>query len=425
MTQSRRGLEESYRVARERYAELGVDTEVALERLAGVLISLHCWQGDDVRGFENHGGTLAGSGPAVTGSHPGRARNVDELRQDLEKALGLIPGRHRVNLHAMYGDFGTKPVDRDAIGPEHFAGWEEWAKQRGLGLDFNATLFAHPKAEAGFTLSSTDDSIRGFWVEHVRRCREIAAHMGRVLGTPAIHNLWIPDGAKDLPLDRWRRRSLLRHSLDDVYRQTFSPTEMKDSVESKLWGIGSEAFVVGSHEFYLGYALSRGIIVCLDMGHFHPTESVADKVSAILQFSGELLLHVSRGVRWDSDHVVMLDDPLREVMAEVARAGALDRVHFALDYFDASLNRVSAWVIGARATLKALLAALLEPVSRLRELDAAGDGAGKMAMLEEQKTMPLSEIWDYHCSRTGVPAGQEWVHETRKYEAEVLNRRGA
>jgi L-rhamnose isomerase len=421
VAESQRRIEEAYRVARERYAEQGVDTEAALQRLAGVSISLHCWQGDDVRGFENRGESLAGSGLAVTGSHPGRARNASELRQDLEKALSLIPGRHRVNLHAMYGDFGGKPVDRDAIGPEHFAGWEEWAKQRGLGLDFNATLFAHPKAQAGFTLSSTDDNIRGFWVEHVRRCREIAAHMGITLGTPTIHNLWIPDGAKDAVVDRWKRRSLLRKSLDEVFASAYPVTEMKDSVESKLWGIGSEGFVVGSHEFYMGYALSRGIMLCLDMGHFHPTESVADKVSALLQFSGELLVHVSRGVRWDSDHVVVLDDQLKDVMAEVVRAGAIDRVHFALDYFDASLNRVAAWVIGARATQKALLAVLLEPVSRLREMDAVGDGAGKLALLEQQKTMPLGAVWDCYCQRQSVPLESEWPGKVRCYEAEVLN----
>ena len=417
------GIEQAFVLAKEKYQRIGVDVEAALERLSGVPLSLHCWQGDDVRGFENRGETLAGSGLAVTGSHPGRARNVAELRQDMEKALSLIPGRHRVNLHAMYGEFGGKPVDRDAIGPEHFAGWEDWAKQRGFGLDFNATLFAHPKAQAGFTLSSTDDGIRRFWVEHVHRCREIAAHMGRSLGTPVIHNLWIPDGAKDAVIDRWERRSLLRKSLDEVFASAYPVAEMKDSVESKLWGIGSEAFVVGAHDFYLGYASSRGIMLCLDMGHFHPTESVADKVSAILQFSGELLLHVSRGVRWDSDHVVVFDDQLREVMAEVVRAGAIDRVHFALDYFDASLNRVAAWVIGARATQKALLAALLEPASRLREMNAAGDGAGKLALLEEQKTMPLGAVWDYYCQRAGVPSGLDWMGVVRKYETAVLSAR--
>ena len=422
MAESQRRIGEAYRAARGRYAELGVDAEAALQRLGGVPISLHCWQGDDVRGFENRGETLAGSGLAVTGSHPGRARNASELRQDLEKALSLIPGRHRVNLHAMYGNF-ARPVDRDVIAPEHFQGWLDWARERGLGLDFNATLFAHRHALSGFTLSSTDERVRRFWVEHVRRSREVSAFLGRELKNPCIHNLWIPDGAKDAVIDRWERRSLLRKSLDEVFASAYPVTEMKDSVESKLWGIGSEAFVVGSHEFYMGYALSRGIMLCLDMGHFHPTESVADKVSALLQFSGELLIHVSRGMRWDSDHVVVLDDQLKELMAEVARAGALERVHFALDYFDAGMNRVAAWVIGARATLKALLAALLEPASRLRELDAAGDGAGKLVLLEEQKTMPLGAVWDRCCLRADVPSEQDWMAEVRKYESEVLNRR--
>jgi L-rhamnose isomerase len=418
MAERQKQVEEVYGAARERYAELGVDTEAALQRLAGVPISLHCWQGDDVRGFENRAATLAGSGLAVTGSQPGRARNAAELRQDMEKALSLIPGRHRVNLHAMYGEF-SKPVDRDAIGPEHFQGWVDWAEEHRLGLDFNATLFAHPKAESGFTLSSTDDGVRRFWVEHIRRCRDVSAHIGRSLGLPCIHNLWIPDGAKDAVVDRWERRGLLRKSLDEVFAQTHPPAEMKDSVESKLWGIGSESFVVGSHEFYMGYALSRGIMLCLDAGHFHPTESVADKVSALIQFSGELLLHVSRGVRWDSDHVVVFDDALQALACEVVRAGALDRVHFALDYFDASVNRVAAWVIGARATLKALLAALLEPTARLRGLV----GAERLALLEELKTLPRGAVWDYYCLQAGVPPAMEWMADVSRYEAEVLNRR--
>jgi L-rhamnose isomerase len=416
MAESLKKMEEEYRAARERYAELDVDTEVALERLARVSISLHCWQGDDVTGFEPNRATLAGSGLAVTGSCPGRARNATELRKDLEKALSLIPGKRRVNLHAMYGEF-PKGVDRDRIRPEHYRDWLDWARERGLGLDFNATLFAHPKAVSGFTLSSTDESVRHFWVEHVRRSREVSAFLGRELKSPCIHNLWIPDGAKDAVVDRWERRSLLRKSLDEVFASTHPVSEMKDALESKLWGIGSEAFVVGSHEFYMGYALSRGIMLCLDTGHFHPTETVADKVSAILQFSGELLLHLSRGVRWDSDHVVVFDDQLKELMAEVVRAGALGRVHFALDYFDASMSRVAAWIIGARTTQKALLAALLEPTARLRELDQAG----RLAMLEEAKTMPLGAVWDYHCLRAGVPAGQEWMSDVRKYEAAVLS----
>ena len=411
-------IEQAYSEARERYAEFGADADRALDALTGVPLSVHCWQGDDVMGFESNRTTLAGSGLAVTGYYPGRARNASELRQDLDKALSLIPGRHRVNLHAMYGEFAGM-VDRDAIGPEHFKGWVDWARERGLGLDFNATLFAHPKAQSGFTLSSTDDIVRQFWIDHVRRSREVSAFLGHELKSPCIHNLWIPDGAKDAVVDRWERRNLLRKSLDEVFASAYPMTDVKDSLESKLWGIGSEAFVVGSHEFYMGYALSRGLLLCLDLGHFHPTESVADKVSAILQFSGELLIHVSRGVHWDSDHVPVFDDQLRDVMSEVVRAGALDRVHIALDYFDASMNRVAAWVIGARATLKALLAALLEPTARLRELDQAG----RLALLEHVKTMPLGAVWDYHCLRAGVPLEQDWMVDIRRYESEVLSGR--
>jgi len=413
-----RRLERAFVWAKDQYQDVGVDVVAALESLSLVPLSVHCWQGDDVAGFEPNRATLAGSGLAVTGSYPGRARNAGELRQDLDKVFSLIPGRHRVNLHAMYGEF-TGTIDRDAIGPEHFQGWLGWARERELGLDFNATLFAHPKAQSGFTLSSTDEAVRQFWVEHVLRSREVSAFLGRELKNPCIHNLWIPDGAKDAVVDRWERRSLLRKSLDEVFATPYPLTELKDSVESKLWGIGSEMFVVGSHEFYLGYALSRGLLLCLDLGHFHPTESVADKVSAILQFSDELLIHVSRGVRWDSDHVVVLDGQLKDVMSEVVRTGALRRVHFALDYFDASMNRVAAWVIGARATLKALLAALLEPTARLRELDQTG----RLALLEHAKTMSLAAVWDYYCLRAGVPAEQDWLDDVRRYESEVLSGR--
>ena len=413
-----RRLERAFVWAKDQYQDVGVDVVAALESLSLVPLSVHCWQGDDVAGFEPNRATLAGSGLAVTGSYPGRARNAGELRQDLDKVFSLIPGRHRVNLHAMYGEF-TGTIDRDAIGPEHFQGWLGWARERELGLDFNATLFAHPKAQSGFTLSSTDEAVRQFWVEHVLRSREVSAFLGRELKNPCIHNLWIPDGAKDAVVDRWERRSLLRKSLDEVFATPYPLTELKDSVESKLWGIGSEMFVVGSHEFYLGYALSRGLLLCLDLGHFHPTESVADKVSAILQFSDELLIHVSRGVRWDSDHVVVLDGQLKDVMSEVVRTGALHRVHFALDYFDASMNRVAAWVIGARATLKALLAALLEPTARLRELDQTG----RLALLEHAKTMPLAAVWNYYCLRAGVPAEQDWLDDVRRYESEVLSGR--
>lgn len=411
-------LEQAFSWAKEKYQDIGVDVEPALLRLSHVPLSIHCWQGDDVTGFEPDRGTLAASGLAVTGSYPGRARNADELRKDMEKAFSLIPGKHRANLHAMYGEF-PKGVDRDAIGPEHYKGWLDWARERGLGLDFNATLFAHTKALSGFTLSSKDEQVRRFWVEHVRRCREVSAYLGKELKSPCIHNLWIPDGAKDAVVNRWERRSLLRKSLDEIFASTYPMTDLKDSLESKLWGIGSEAFVVGSHEFYMGYALSRGLLLCLDLGHFHPTESVPDKVSALLQFSGELLIHASRGVRWDSDHVAVYDDTLRELAAEVVRAAALNRVHFALDYFDASMNRVAAWVIGARATLKALLAALLEPTARLRELDQAG----RLALLEQAKTMPLGAVWDQYCLRAGVPLEQEWMTEVRRYESEVLSGR--
>jgi L-rhamnose isomerase len=411
-------MEQVFSWAKEEYEGMGVDVEAALRRLGGVSLSVHCWQGDDVGGFELNRGTLAGSGLAVTGSYPGRARNPGELREDLEKALSLIPGRHRVNLHAMYGEF-DKGIDRDGIRPEHYRDWVAWARERGMGLDFNATLFAHPKAASAYTLSSNDESIRQFWVEHVRRSREVSAHLGRELKSTCTHNLWIPDGAKDAVVDRWERRSLLRRSLDEIYATSYPVTEMRDSLESKLWGIGSEAFVVGSHEFYMGYALSHGLLLCLDCGHFHPTESVADKVSALLQYSAELLLHVSRGVRWDSDHVAVYDDTLRDLATEVVRAAALNRVHFALDYFDGSMNRVAAWVIGARATLKALLSALLEPTDRLRELDQAG----RLALLEEARAMPLGVIWDYHCVNSGVPPGGAWMDEVRRYESKVLSGR--
>jgi len=418
-------IEQSFALARERYAEHGADVDAALSTLATVSLSIHCWQGDDVGGFERPDASLSGGGIQVTGNYPGRARNVGELHMDLEKALSLLPGRHRVNLHAMYGEFGGKRVDRDQVEPAHYRGWVEWAKQKGLKLDFNPTLFSHPKAADGWTLSHPDEGVRAFWVEHVRRCRAIAAYLGRELGSPCIHNLWIPDGAKDLVADRWTARRLLRQALDAIFVTAYPANEMRDSLESKLFGIGSEAFVVGSHEFYLGYALAKGKMICLDLGHFHPTESIADKVSAILQFSNELLLHLSRGLRWDSDHVVTLNDEVQAVMAEVVRGDALRRVHLALDYFDASMNRVGAWVIGGRATLKALLAALLEPREELRAAEAAGDNFARLALLEEMKTLPLGAVWDYHCHQSGVPAGSGWWRDIHAYEADVLSKRFA
>ena len=415
--------EKAYLSSRDKYAERGIDTDKALARLQTISLSVHCWQGDDVRGFESSGASLDGSGLQVTGGYPGRARTADELRSDLEQAFALIPGRHRVNLHAMYGEFGGKAVDRDAIEPEHFRGWTEWARRRNLKIDFNATCFAHPKAAAGATLSSRENGVRKFWVEHVKCCRKIAASIGREQQSPCIHNLWIPDGSKDVPTDRWGARTLLFKSLEEIFAVEYSPQQIKDSLESKLFGIGTESFVVGSHEFYLGYALTRKKIICLDLGHFHPTESVADKLSAILPFSGEILLHVSRGVRWDSDHVVLLNDEIRDLAAEIVRSQALDRIHLALDYFDASFNRIGAWVLGARSMLKGLLIALLEPHDKLRDLDGGPKTLARLTLLEELKTMPFGAVWDYHCLKSGVPPADEWLRDVDAYERRVLSRR--
>lgn len=416
-------VEAAYNLAGERYGKLGVDTDKALQRLKEISISLHCWQGDDVGGFEVQDASLSGSGLQATGNYPGKARNVEELRQDLLKALSLIPGRHRVNLHAIYGEFGGRRVDRNQVDVEHFSGWVDWAAANNLKLDMNGSFFAHPMAETGYTLSSKDAGIRRFWIEHAGRCRKIAAFMGNRLGSAAIHNLWIPDGSKDMPADRFSHRRLLKESLDAIYAIKHSDIEIKDSLEGKLFGIGSESFVVGSHEFYVSYALANGKILCLDTGHFHPTETVTDKISALLQFCDELLLHVSRGVRWDSDHVVILGDDLLAVMQEIVRADALKRVHLALDYFDASINRIGAYVIGTRATLKALLAALLEPTEQLVALEEKNDNFARLALMDELRNMPLGAVWDYYCLQAGVPAGTAWLEEARNYEARVLSRR--
>ncbi|MCI0493479.1 L-rhamnose isomerase [candidate division KSB1 bacterium] len=416
-------ITKAYDMAKQRYAEWDVDTEFALKRLNQLSISLHCWQADDVGGFETPEATLSGGGIQVTGNYPGKARNADELRMDLEKVYSLLPGKHRLNLHAIYGDFGGKRIDRDEITADHFKGWVDWAKHQNIKLDFNASCFSHPKANDGFTLSSKNKSIRNFWIEHVKRCREISAFMGRELGSPCIHNLWIPDGTKDSPVDRWAHRALLKDSLDEIFSIEYDPKEMKDAVESKLFGIGSESYVVGSHEFYMVYAISRGKMICLDLGHFHPTESIADKISAILQFSDELLFHVSRGVRWDSDHVVILNDEVKSVAEEIVRAGALNRVHIALDFFDASLNRVGAYVIGTRATLQSFLIALLEPTEKLREFEESGNYFARLALLEELKTMPFGAVWDYFCLKNDVSIGEAWMQDVHRYEREVLKKR--
>jgi L-rhamnose isomerase len=417
-------IKDAYTFARQQYADLGVDTDKAIQTLGNVSLSLPCWQGDDVGGFEMSDPPSGAGGIQATGSYPGKARTLEELRMDLDKAFSLIPGQKRLNLHAIYGDFGEKPVDRNEIEPEHYRGWIDWAKKRNIKLDFNATCFSHPRAESGFTLSSKDKKTREFWIEHVKRCRAISACMGQSLKSPCIHNLWIPDGTKDSSVDRWKHRALLKEALDEIYVEKYSSQEMKDAVESKLFGIGSESFVVGSHEFYMGYALSKGIMLCLDLGHYHPTESIGDKISAILQFSEELLLHVSRGVRWDSDHVVSLNDEVRSLSEEIVRSNVLERVHFALDFFDASMNRVGAWVIGARATLKSVLIALLESREKLQEFEDSGNTFARLALLEELKTMPFGVVWDYFCLKMDVPSGESWIEEIERYDAEVTRKRG-
>ena len=415
-------IEKAYEAARQRYAELGVDTDKAMERLCKISISLHCWQGDDVGGFETGQG-LTDGGIMATGNYPGKARTADELRMDLEKALSLIPGRHRLNLHAIYLDSDGKKVERNEIAPEHFSSWVDWAKARGIGIDFNGTFFSHPKAEGGFTLASCDEGVRRFWVEHGIACRKIGEHMGRELGTACVTNLWIPDGYKDIPIDRKGPRERLKKSLDEIFAEKTDPKCHLDSVESKLFGIGSESYVVGSHEFYLGYAIENKKLLCLDAGHYHPTEVISDKISAVLAFLDEMLLHISRPVRWDSDHVVILSDELRAIAQEIIRGDYLDRVHIGLDFFDASINRIAAWVIGTRCMLKAFLIALLEPTEKLRQTELDGDYTSRLAMLEELKTMPFGAVWDYYCQKANVPVGGDWLGEVKNYEAKVTGLR--
>ncbi|MGC9941717.1 MAG: L-rhamnose isomerase [Verrucomicrobiota bacterium] len=415
-------IEKSFSLARERYSELGVDVDRALKILAKIPVSLHCWQGDDVGGFEHSGGSLGG-GLVATGNYPGKARTPQELRADLEQAYALIPGKHRLNLHAFYGEFGGKKVDRDEIEPKHFSNWIAWAKQNRLGLDFNPTCFSHPKAAEGFTLSHADKSIRAFWIEHCIRSREIGAAFGKSLGTPCVTNVWIPDGYKDTPVDRMSPRARLAESLDAVFRKPISPKLNLDAVEPKLFGIGSESYVAGSHEFYLGYAVSRKKLLCLDAGHYHPTEGIADKISSVLQYLPEILLHVSRGVRWDSDHVVIFNDDLLTIAREIVANGYEDRVHIGLDYFDASINRVAAWVVGARNLFRALLVGLLEPTARLQAAESSQDFTTRLALQEEQRTLPFGAVWDYYCAGQDVPVGTAWLAEVKRYEREVLLKR--
>jgi L-rhamnose isomerase len=416
-------IQDAYTLAKERYAGLGVNTDMALNTLAQVPISLHCWQGDDVGGFEDPDRGLSG-GIMATGNYPGKARTADELRQDLDKAYSLIPGHHRLNLHAIYLETGGKKVERNQIQPEHFARWVDWAKANQHGLDFNPTCFSHPLADSGFTLSHHDAGIRQFWAEHCLACRHIGAYFGRELGTPAVTNIWIPDGLKDTPVDRQAPRARLKQSLDAIFAEKVDARYNLDAIEGKLFGLGSESYVVGSHEFYLGYAVTHHKLLCLDAGHYHPTETISDKISSVLAFLDEILLHVSRGVRWDSDHVVTLTDELQAIMQEIVRGGYLQRVHIGLDFFDASINRVAAWVIGTRNALRALLMALLEPTEQMRALELSANYTRRLALLEELKGLPFGAVWDYYCLQQNVPIGVSFMDEIAAYEKQILAQRG-
>jgi len=420
---SARQMEDAYTLARERYGLMGVNTDVALDRLKTIPVSLHCWQGDDLRGFENPDADLTG-GIATTGDYPGRARNACELRSDLDLVYKLTPGTHRLALHGLYAETGGEPVERHKILPEHFSGWVDWARENNHGLDMNPSLFSHPMADSGFTLSSYDKGVREYWIEHCIACRKIGEYFGRELSTPCVTNVWIPDGFKDIPIDRLTPRQFLVDALDAIFEQKLDPHLNLDSVESKLFGLGSESYVTGSHEFYLGYAISRNVLLTLDSGHYHPTEVISDKLSSVLLFVDEVLLHVSRGVRWDSDHVVILTDELQATMQELVRGDFLDRVHIGLDYFDASINRVAAWTVGLRNAVRALLLALLEPIDHLRELEVSGDHTGRLVLQEAVKALPFGAVWNYYCLQQSVPVGYAIMDEIRAYEAGVQSLRG-
>ncbi|WP_224557897.1 L-rhamnose isomerase [Pectobacterium versatile] len=414
-------IEAAWQLAKARYASLNVDVEAVLEQLDQIPVSMHCWQGDDVAGFENTGGPLTG-GIQATGNYPGKASTPDELRADLEQAFALIPGPKRLNLHAIYLE-SAQPVARNDIAPEHFSSWVAWAKRHQLGLDFNPTCFSHPLSADGFTLSHPEEKVRRFWIEHCQASRRISAYFGRELGTPSVMNIWVPDGMKDLTIDRLAFRQRLLSALDEVIAEPLDQAHHIDAVESKLFGIGAESFTVGSSEFYLGYATSRGTALCLDAGHFHPTEVISDKISSAILYVPRLLLHVSRPVRWDSDHVVLLDDETQAIAHEIVRHKLLNRVHIGLDFFDASINRIAAWVIGTRNMKKALLRALLEPTETLRTLEQNGDYTARLALLEEQKSLPWQAVWEHYCQRHDVIPGSEWLQQVRQYEETILTQR--
>ena len=410
---------QAYSIARQRYADLGIDTEAVLQQMQEFHLSLHCWQADDVKGFEVQAGALSG-GIQSTGDVPGAARKIDELRSDILKAMSLIPGSHRLNLHEIYGDFQGKAVDRDQVTVQYFQSWIDWAKANNTRLDFNSTSFSHPKS-GSLTLANPDKGIRDFWIEHTRRCREIADAMGQAQGDPCIMNLWVHDGCKDQSVNHMMYRHYLKESLDEIFRQKLPM--MKDSLEGKVFGIGLESFTVGSHDFYTAYCSKNNIMQTIDTGHYHPTESPADKVSALLDFIPELMLHVSRPVRWDSDHVTIMDDPTQELFSEIVRAGALSRVHYGLDFFDGSINRIGAYVIGSRSAQKCMLRALLEPTPAISRYELAGEGYKVLALLEEAKALPWQAVYDEFCLRNNVPVGQDFINEIDSYVAQVISKR--
>lgn len=415
-------LHKAYEDAKAQYAALGVDIDQAVEKLDKLSISIHCWQADDVSGFENPEGELTG-GIQTTGNFPGKARTIEELRSDLEKVISLVPGHHRISLHATYGDFGGEFVDRDKVEPRHFQSWIDWAKEKNVMLDFNSTFFSHDKTNSGYTLSDFDPEIRRFWKDHLRQCRKIAAEIGRQQGDPCIHNIWIPDGEKDKTVSRYEHRRLLQESLDEVLSEKISTNYLKDCVECKLFGIGSESYVVGSHEFYMGYAVKNNMLLTLDAGHFHPTEVISDKLSSMLLFVPEITLHVSRPERWDSDHVVILTDELLAISQEIVRSGHMDRIHMGLDYFDASINRIGAYVVGIRSAQKAMLQALLEPTAKLREYEKQDKNFERMAYLEELKGMPWNALYNYYCNKQAIPVGDAFIKEIQAYESEITSKR--
>jgi L-rhamnose isomerase len=414
---------EAYKLARKKYEEYGINMDKVIDKLLNIPISINCWQGDDVGGFEIANTILSGGGILSTGSYLGKARNILELQSDIDKAFSLIPGRKKLNIHAMYGDFKGRIVDRDKILPEHFSTWVNWAKKQDIGLDFNPTLFSHPLADSGYTLSSKDEKIRRFWIEHVKKCREISNYIGRELKVPCVMNIWIPDGSKDLTVSRLEHREILKKSLDEIFTVDYPEENMLDALECKLFGIGSESYVVGSHEFYLSYAIKTEKIITLDTGHFHPTELVSDKISAVLPFVKGIMLHLSRGVRWDSDHVPILTEELIAIMEEIVRANALRKVYIAQDFFDGSINRIGAWVIGARAVIKALLFALLEPTHILKSYEESGNLFARLGFMEALKMMPFGAVWDFYCESKGVPIDVECIDEVLRYEKEVVSKR--